>query len=500
MDSNISMNVALLPESTNSEEQEENQLPLTAKHVEVDGVPLVFAEVSKAFQLAWPLTVYSVAGYAIVVITFMFVGRHGGELELSSAAIAGSFSAVTGFSVTVGLASTMETLCGQAYGAKKYHMLGVYMQAGWIVGLAVSVLVMILWLNMESVLKAVGQDPQIARMAAEYLRYTMPGLFGAALLQPIVKYLQSQSVVIPLLVCSCVAVTFHAVACQLAIVTFNFGFTGGAAATTTSYLFLLIILAIYTWGSGKYRKTWDGFTLEAFHYVGDYVKLALPSTCMMCFEFWTVELLVLAAGLLPKPELQVSILTICLYTTNVAYNVPIGLSAAVSTRVSNELGAFRPAAAKLSGKVILAISICCAICIASSMVIFRHVLGKAFSTIEEVVLGVASLMPLVALSSIFDGIQGVLSGIARGCGRQDIGAIINLTAFYIVGLPCGLFLGFMQQMNVKGLWMGYLVGQLMQTLLLVLLVATTNWNKMAEAALRRVHADPLLPTSDTSEQ
>ncbi|KAL2651203.1 hypothetical protein R1flu_019331 [Riccia fluitans] len=435
MDVSISLNAALLPESTDSDEGEiarKNQLPLTIEHVEGDSEhdDLVWGEVNKAVQLAWPMIVFSVAGYAILVITVMFVGRHGGELELSSVSIASSFASVTGFSVILGLASTMETLCGQAYGAKKYRMLGVYLQAAWIVEIAFGVLVFLLWLNMENILKAVGQEPEIAKMAAEYLLYTMPGVFGAALFNPICKYLQSQSVVIPLLVFSCFAVVFHIVACQLVIVTFNFGFTGGALATTMSYTFLLISLSLYTWGSAKYQKTWDGFTWEAFDYVGDYVKLALPTTCMMCFEYWTVEILVLAAGLLPKPELQVSILTIC-------------------TRVSNELGAFRPASAKLAGKVVLGISICCVVCISSSMVLARNIWGKSFSKIEEVVLGVAQLIPLVALSSVFDGIQGVLSGIARGCGRQDMGAVINLTAFYIVGLPSALFLGFVQHMNVK---------------------------------------------------
>ncbi|KAL3692275.1 hypothetical protein R1sor_005926 [Riccia sorocarpa] len=469
---------------------------LTVKYVEEDEAHTLCDEGKKAVELAWPLTVFNVCGFGILVITIMFVGHHGGELELSSASLATSFAGVTGFIVMLGLSSTMETLCGQAYGARKYELLGVYLQAAWIVNVAVGVGVLCLWMNMETILIAAGQDPVIARMAVKYLLYVTPGVFGAAFLQPIVKYLQSQSVVSPLLVISVSTVFVHLIVCQLLLGTLNLGYTGGALATTVSYSFMLSVLCLYTWGSGKFKKTWTGFSWQAFTYVGVYLRLAVPSTFMLCLEYWTVEFLVIAAGLLPNPALQVSLLAIGLNTTNLAFNIPVGLSAAVSTRVANELGAYRPQAAKLAGKVILGISICCAICIATSMLLGRHIWGKAFSDVEQVISGVSDLMPLIALSAIFDGIQGVLSGIARGSGRQDMGAIINLTAFYVVGLPSGIFLAFVWKMSGKGLWVGLLLGQSTQTLLLVLLVATMDWQKMSEDSLKRVHAHQSLPTTE----
>lgn len=34
------------------------------------------------------------------------------------------------------------------------------------------------------------------------------------------------------------------------------------------------------------------------------------------------------------------------------------------------------------------------------------------------------------------------SGIVRGCGWQKIGAIVNLGAYYLVGIPCALLFTF----------------------------------------------------------
>lgn len=88
----------------------------------------------------------------------------------------------------------------------------------------------------------------------------------------------------------------------------------------------------------------------------------------------------------------------------------------------------------------------------------------------EVVSLVASILPLVALFQVFDGTTGVTGGIlrARGkqvsryihrrapfpttCSLQVTGAILNLTAYYVLGIPLGLFLTFVHGRGLGGLW------------------------------------------------
>ena len=69
------------------------------------------------------------------------------------------------------------------------------------------------------------------------------------------------------------------------------------------------------------------------------------------------------------------------------------------------------------------------------------------------------------------------SGVARGCGWQKIGAYINLGSFYLVGLPLAAVLGFVAHLRGKGLWIGILVGSFVQSVLLSIVTACTDWNK-----------------------
>lgn len=81
-----------------------------------------------------------------------------------------------------------------------------------------------------------------------------------------------------------------------------------------------------------------------------------------------------------------------------------------STRVSNELGAGRPAAAKLAVQVILCLALTGGIIVGSVLILIRGVWGYAYSNEEEVVNYVAIMLPILAISNMFDSIQSVLSG------------------------------------------------------------------------------------------
>ncbi|KAL0461979.1 UNVERIFIED_CONTAM: protein DETOXIFICATION 8 [Sesamum latifolium] len=68
-------------------------------------------ELKKVSYIAVPMVTVSVLQYLQQVLSVIMVG-HLGQLTLSSV------TTVTGFSLLSGLVGGLETLCGQAYGAK----------------------------------------------------------------------------------------------------------------------------------------------------------------------------------------------------------------------------------------------------------------------------------------------------------------------------------------------------------------------------------------------
>lgn len=221
------------------------------------------------------------------------------------------------------------------------------------------------------------------------------------------------------------------------------------------------------------------------------MRLAVPSALMICLEWWSYELLVLLSGILPNPALETSVLSICISTVVLLYNLPYGIGTAASVRVSNELGAGNPEGARLVVGVALSIVVCSAVLVSTTLLALRHFIGIAFSNEEEVVDYVTRMVPVLSISVITDSLQGVLSGVARGCGWQHLGAYVNLGAFYLVGIPVALFFGFTMQLRGMGFWIGMIAGGATQVTLLSVITATTKWDKMADKAKERVFEDRL---------
>ncbi|XP_043687527.1 protein DETOXIFICATION 27-like [Telopea speciosissima] len=128
-------------------------------------------------KLLWhivSLAIFSrVASYSMNVISQAFAG-HLGDLELASLSIANNVIVGFNYGLLLGMASALETLCGQAFGAKKFHMLGIHMQRSWMVLFLYSVLLLPMYVFATLVLKWMGQLEDVAEqsgMVALWLKF-----------------------------------------------------------------------------------------------------------------------------------------------------------------------------------------------------------------------------------------------------------------------------------------------------------------------------------------
>ncbi|XP_077221207.1 protein DETOXIFICATION 12-like [Tasmannia lanceolata] len=449
-----------------------------------------FMEVKKLGFLAGPMVAVTLSQYLLQVISLMMVG-HLGELSLSSAAIATSITGVTGFSLLLGMASALETLCGQAYGAQQYQKLGIHIYRAIISLLLVCLPLSLIWVSIGKLLSLMGQDPVISFEAGKYAMWTIPGLFAYAIVQPLIKFLQSQSLILPLLLSSFATLCIHVPLCWVLVFKSGLGNVGAALATSISFWLNVIIIGLYVMYSSSCKRTRVPFSMEVFRGINGFFRFAIPSAVMICLEWWSFELLILLSGLLPNPKLETSVLSVCLTTISTLYTIPYGLGAAASTRVSNELGAGKPQAARMAACVVMVLAISEVVIVSTTLFAFRYTLGYAYSNEKEVINYVTEMAPLVCVSVIMDSLQGVLSGVARGCGWQHIGAFVNLGAFYLVGIPMAAVLGFVLHLRGKGLWIGIMCGSIIQSALLSLITGFTNWQQQANNARMRMFEERL---------
>lgn len=441
-------------------------------------------ESKKLWYLAGPAIFTTLCQYSLGAITQLLAG-HVGTLDLAAVSVENSVIAGFSFGIMLGMGSALETLCGQAYGAGQLDMLGIYMQRSWVILNATAVILTLLYIFAGPFLKLIGQTAEISQAAGMFSVWMIPQLFAYAMNFPIAKFLQAQSKMMVMAAIAAVALVFHAVFSWLLMLKLGWGLVGAAVVLNASWWFIVIAQLLYIF-SGTCGEAWTGLSWKAFQNLWGFVRLSLASAVMLCLEVWYFMALILFAGYLKNAELAVDALSISTNIVGWAVMIAIGINAAISVRVSNELGAAHPRTAKFSLVVATLASLMIGLVIALILFLARNLYPALFTNDAGVKELVKELTPLLAVCIIINNVQPVLSGVAIGAGWQAAVAFVNIGCYYIFGIPLGLILGYWLQMGVQGIWIGMLTGTAVQTAVLFWMIGKTNWNTEASAAEERI--------------
>ncbi|KAK9110922.1 hypothetical protein Scep_018441 [Stephania cephalantha] len=455
----------------------------------------VVEEVKVMGKISGPSALTGLILYSRALISMLFLGRLG-ELELASGSLSIGFANITGYSVISGLALAMEPICGQAFGAKQWKLLGITLQRTILLLLTASIPISFVWLNMKRILLWCGQDEQISSTAHVFILFSIPDLFFLSLLHPLRIYLRTQSITLPLTYCSAISVMLHVPLTYFLVVHLQMGVRGVAMAMAWTNLNAVLLLLAFILFSGVYKDSWATPSVDCLRGWSSLLALAVPTCLSVCLEWWWYELMIIICGLLANPKATIASMGILIQTTSLVYVFPTALSYAVSTRVGNVLGARRAAKARFA----MIVSLGCAIAVALFALLFttlvRHKWGRFFTNDKEILELTSMTLPILGLCELGNCPQTTGCGVLRGSARPKIGANINLGSFYLVGMPVAIFMGFVAKLGFPGLWIGMLAAQASCALLMVYVLSTTDWEFQVERA-RELTQSASSPASST---
>lgn len=180
----------------------------------------------------------------------------------------------------------LDTLCGQAVGAGRLDVLGLYVQQSWIVCGATAVALTPTYAFAEPILRSLLRQPaDVAAVAGPYALWSLPRLFAHAANFPLQKFFQTQSRVWALAAISAAVLAVHAALTYAAVVRLRYGLRGAAVAGNLSYWLIDAAQFVYL-VSGRFPDAWKGFTMTAFSSLAAFVKLSLVSAIMI----WSVTI------------------------------------------------------------------------------------------------------------------------------------------------------------------------------------------------------------------
>ena len=208
------------------------------------------------------------------------------------------------------MGSAVETLCGQAFGAQKFEMLGIYLQKSTVLLTITGFLLTFIYIFCKPILILLRESSEIASAAAIFVYGLIPQIYAYAANFPIQKFLQAQSIVAPSAYISAATLLLHLLLSWVAVYKIGLGLVGSSLVLSLSWWIIVVAQFFYIVKSEKCKCTWGGFSLKAVSGLCGFFNLSAASAVMLCLETWYFQVLVLLAGLLENPEVALDALSI----------------------------------------------------------------------------------------------------------------------------------------------------------------------------------------------
>ena len=237
-------------------------------------------------RVGWPVCLQRFAMSASGLFIFILLGRLTSVDDLAAYGLANTLCNLLGRFLINGLASGLDTLVAQAWGAREFHHVGLYAQRVLLI-----LIVMLcapltaIWWFAEPILIALGQPAEVAKRAGLYARISLPALYGMALQIVCTKTFVGIGNSKPILFTSLFMIVTVGGLLFLLCFYFKLGLVGACIARTASTCVQALSLLIWAAADANVgRKCWPGVSRACLRGWRAYLRLGLPACFMMLAE------------------------------------------------------------------------------------------------------------------------------------------------------------------------------------------------------------------------
>lgn len=257
-----------------------------------------------------------------MAINTAFVGHTGDSAKLAGVGLGTLYVNIFCQSIILGLNGAVATLVSQAYGGGNIKKCGIYLNRGRVVAIIAFMPILIALLLCEDFMLVIGMDKRASYYAGIYTYLLIPAMFFHSQFDATRQYLNALNKAHIVMYVMVVTSALHLVWCWLLTQYYTLDVIGVSLATLITYFLNFALITAYSRYDKEVRKSFFFFTKESFEELGDYLRIGIPSCCMLCLEWWSFEVLALMAGYISVDATGAHV--IILNTHVVLIMVPLG--------------------------------------------------------------------------------------------------------------------------------------------------------------------------------
>lgn len=415
-------------------------------------------EFRSLLKLALPIVAVQVGLMLMGVVDTLMVGR------VSAAALAAvALGNLYFFGIAIfgmGVLFSLDPVISQAVGAHDHRAIARGVQRALVLAVALTFMGLLPLLVVEPVITLLRQPPDVIPLAAGYVHAATPGLPAFLAFVVLRQTLQAMDRVRPIVVAIVGANVVNAMLNWVLV----FGHLGapalgpvgtGWASTISRWAMLAALIVLTRRRLGPYLRP-AGREVLRLRPLGRMLRLGVPVGAQFQLEMGAFAAVALLMGWLGTAEMAGHQIAINL--ASLTFMVPVGIAQAGSVRVGQAVGRGDPGAARMAVKAALTTGASFMAFTALLFLLLPRPLTAMYTEEAQVVAIAVALIPVAGVFQVFDGLQVVAAGVLRGIGDTAAPFIANLLAFWLLGIPVSLWLGFRTPAGPVGLWWGLVVG------------------------------------------
>mmetsp|Transcript_660 Transcript_660/g.1092 ORF Transcript_660/g.1092 Transcript_660/m.1092 type:complete len:514 (-) Transcript_660:68-1609(-) len=302
---------------------------------EITGDSTTWQIYASIFTLFVPTFVARLAWIGMKTTDTALLG-HSGTIFLTASSLSDFWTSMSGVFITD---TVLGSMCGQAYGAKNYDMVGTWLQISMTVFSWVVIPVFLLWCATSPVLHyGLGTEKTVADYAGYYAIVSAFCLPARLISGKLTTFFTSQKITGPSSQTTPLALLLNlAFGLQFVLgipyAGLSFGFWACPIVTTLVEWFLVVFLFVVYCGYYKYHEKCYGAKLREWNFfrdvfvaplmasadsdrftyykqniqpkVGEFLRLTVPATLALASDFWRMSAIGLLAGTLGNTEVAV---------------------------------------------------------------------------------------------------------------------------------------------------------------------------------------------------
>ena len=425
-------------------------------------------------KLALPVMLTQLGQVSVQLFDNIIVGNLLGANALAAVSL-GNALFFSVFVFGLGISFAIPPLVSEAHSQNKHARINSVFRHGFVLNLAVGLLLMVLLLAFRPLLYHLDQPKEIIPDTEIYLTIMAFSVLPFMTFQTLREVTEGLGYTIGVTKATIFANVIN-IALNYVFIKGMFGFPpmgvkGSAIATLIARIFMLAFLYFVMVNHQTTKRYVKDFSLKIGLFTKrmftKMLKLGLPTALQMFFEVTAFAGAAFICGMISAKDIASH--QIALSMASFTFNLCIGFSVASTVMIGRKLGQRDFVELKKVGVNNIKIAFIFMVVCGTFFILARNILPTFFTKKEDVeVIQLASKLLIIAsLFQLSDGIQVTALGILRGIQDVKIPSYLTFFAYWIITIPLGFYLCVTLKMGAFGMWIALGLGLTISAVLLV---------------------------------